>query len=738
MGDDFEFNKSGSKKHIPRKKVPKTNSQTRAKTKKLPIHKDIIDLSKLIQAIQKKYVLGLSSEEQEKANGVVGKIREKYGIEISEIVNTDSTSLFEWVFNAKSCWRALRKLEQLEEEKSMQRRIRKAVDSRYEKIDGKPGKMLASILKRPFKKVSIDRVLEQTENERVLYNEPSEVLERTKMHYQNQFKEREVSDSRELIEEFYQPLREINENWYRKLTIEISRDEWLVEERYVEIDDYKLYAEERGSLTRFLGVWLTTLVNEKLVEKKAKTVVGVGGLGRYKSLAQEIFSKQFTGLQNRLNSYDQLNELTLIRRNDGILLASICNETWEQTRNEVLRKVWKNNLTNTVLVKASKHGITFKSDSNPWKIYGTGLQIYEVLNNKVFLRYFTESQRRRKTLWFDIIEKKIMKDWQTRKIVESFTCNEGNKLSMEIRAKRLSSDKRKREWVLINKENESSVIGKVLKKGSKQVLVNHWTVEGAADELRECSGYRLKKVDVPSACQQWVKTRQILGVLPKVDQVENSKLPVLVSEVQGFRKKNRTLKLETSETLQLERIRIFGHDESLIRVQCFNARLTELLVNQLNANLRKLDKGGQRNYSRLDLEMAIIGVSNIKQRERHESYVRGLVPAEVLENLGELTLLCSERNLAMQTYISSFERGFHKAVWKRICKFVARWEEEAGICTKKRQKVRVAKEDMPKKQGMVGQGASIVSDKSRKMNAKEKQARREEVQRLFDKGLDEI
>ncbi|CAG8825730.1 45182_t:CDS:2, partial [Gigaspora margarita] len=371
-----------AKKHIPRKKILKTNNQTRFKGNKSLLHKDIIELSKIIQLVRKKYVSGLLLEKQEKANKIVSKIKKEYSSELTMIINTDSASLFEWVFNARSCWKSLRKLERLEEEKLTHERIKKAVDRRYERIVGEPGKILASILEKPLKKVSIDRVLEQLGNKRVLYNEPSEVLDRTRLHYQNQFKEREIGDSRELVNEFYKSLKEVDKRWYGELAEEISLDE----------------------------------------------------------------CRQFTALQNRLNGHNRLSELTLLRKTDGFLLASLTDKSWELTRIEVLKKIWKNNLSNLVLLKASEHGITVRSDSNPWKIFGTGPQIYEMLNDKVYLRYYKSFEKYNLFYVNQLLDskEKIVRDRQTREVVDSFICIEDNMLSMEIRAKRMSEDMRKR------------------------------------------------------------------------------------------------------------------------------------------------------------------------------------------------------------------------------------------------------------------------------------------------------
>ena len=57
-------------------------------------------------------------------------------------------------------------------------------------IDEKQGKMLISLLDKPSKKIKIDRLIGEVKGRRKLFIESTEVLEKTKEHYQNQFRSR--------------------------------------------------------------------------------------------------------------------------------------------------------------------------------------------------------------------------------------------------------------------------------------------------------------------------------------------------------------------------------------------------------------------------------------------------------------------------------------------------------------------------------------------------------------------
>ena len=54
-------------------------------------------------------------------------------------------------------------------------------------IHGRQGKMLKSLLEKPFNKIQLDRVIVQENGTWKLLNSPQEVLDKTKEHFQRQF-----------------------------------------------------------------------------------------------------------------------------------------------------------------------------------------------------------------------------------------------------------------------------------------------------------------------------------------------------------------------------------------------------------------------------------------------------------------------------------------------------------------------------------------------------------------------
>ena len=90
------------------------------------------------------------------------------------------------------------------------------------------GKMIASLLNRPYKKVTLDRVIEQTEEETKLVTEAELVKEATVEHYKKQFRRRntKLEEMSESWKEIYKPRSYIKEEWYKDIGKRIEEEEW--------------------------------------------------------------------------------------------------------------------------------------------------------------------------------------------------------------------------------------------------------------------------------------------------------------------------------------------------------------------------------------------------------------------------------------------------------------------------------------------------------------------------------
>ncbi|CAG8753482.1 46497_t:CDS:2, partial [Gigaspora margarita] len=490
--------------------------------------------------------------------------------------------------------KVLRAQEEIESEKQMRKEIKCVVDRRCERIDEEIRKMLTSLLDKPTNKIRIDRVLEQDSSSWNLANKPKLVLEKTRAHFCEQFREREVILDEKVLEEFYKPLKEVKGEWYDGLDGEISVKEWMStieemksntvagisgigyvlikniqddaelgykvryeklldirtnsvkiagskkqmekliqisqrffkfnnihinskkskllvlntsiqkEKRYIIKDKERIQAENKKSLVRLLGIWLSSGTNERQLEKKAKL------------LGHEVLSQQVVSLQNRLNSSDQIGELTRIRVKQGYALAGLVAEQWEDSRNRCLQKIWKNNLACQILVKAKEIGISIRIEEGSWSIPGFGPTIEEVVGKRIFAKAY-----------------KGIKEYNLYFVNQLIEENGISMLSWnKFRALRaISSHSHKAKWF---EKVEKRIIKNQCTR-IKEEKVESWK----SNEDKENRAPGVVETLFLRKDQDRVKREKLIGVIPKMGIQQRKKVPVITKEIVGFNTEKR-------------------------------------------------------------------------------------------------------------------------------------------------------------------------------------------------------
>ncbi|CAG8790727.1 17348_t:CDS:2, partial [Gigaspora margarita] len=251
--------KYAANKNLPKKKIVKEESSKKQRSRKMELHKT------------------------NKINKEIVTINKKGNCEVSVVKSNNERELALWLQHTKIKWKGLKAQEKIELKKQSEKEIRYAIDKRCERIDSDIGKILISLLEKSTNKIRIDRVLEQKENSWGSVNTPELVLEKTRDHFCEQFREREVVLDKKVFKEFYRPLKE-------------------KEERYIKIGKERVQAEDKKSLVWVLEIWLSSSTNERLLE-------------------HEVLSQQVVSLQNRLNSMDQVGKLTRLKVRQGYALA---------------------------------------------------------------------------------------------------------------------------------------------------------------------------------------------------------------------------------------------------------------------------------------------------------------------------------------------------------------------------------------------------------------------------------
>ena len=145
------------------------------------------------------------------------------GIWAEEIIWTSSLyrQLENWAKTVKEAWSKSKKT--IEEG-----RIREFIEDRCEKIVSNQKQMLNSILEKPYKRIKIDRVVEETEESYRLFNTEKEVLNRVETHFKSQFRERifNQENMKEVWQEQYKPKDNIREEWFEQVSEKITVAEW--------------------------------------------------------------------------------------------------------------------------------------------------------------------------------------------------------------------------------------------------------------------------------------------------------------------------------------------------------------------------------------------------------------------------------------------------------------------------------------------------------------------------------
>ncbi|CAG8766075.1 26663_t:CDS:2, partial [Gigaspora margarita] len=184
-------------KYISKKKICKTRV-TRDGKKRPRLDKLIIELGRWVRKGKRKIGRDMTEEDRKDFGLFRKNIRKKFQIEIENIDRKWEDKNIEDLSD------------RIEKEKLKQ--IEWCIERRCRMIDREQGKMLASLLEKPFNHVVVDKLLENQNNTRVLTCESEKVKEKTKEFFQKQFRRR-CFDSDALREEWvqvYAPLEKKN------------------------------------------------------------------------------------------------------------------------------------------------------------------------------------------------------------------------------------------------------------------------------------------------------------------------------------------------------------------------------------------------------------------------------------------------------------------------------------------------------------------------------------------------
>ncbi|CAG8818672.1 18776_t:CDS:2, partial [Gigaspora rosea] len=86
-----------------------------------------------------------------------------------------------------------------------------------------------------------------------------------------------------------------------------------------------------------------------------------------------------------------------------------------------------------------------------------------------------------------------LKEERSKEVKEEFVAGPVNKLAMKVKLRSVEEDQKKKQWLLVAKENSCWDIRRVVRKEQETILTEHWTVQ---------------------SCKEQTERSDIVGVLP--------------------------------------------------------------------------------------------------------------------------------------------------------------------------------------------------------------------------------
>jgi hypothetical protein len=172
-------------KQIPKKKIFNTKVNRRKHQKKLQQNRNITELQQIIKKAKIRKNQEIEKEEKEEINNKLKNIGKEIGVTLPKLHKQWSEA---WIDDIKGWQRILKDKRKEEWERALKKQIEENINKRCEMIKTDQGRMIASLLNKPYKKITLDRFMTQTEDEASLTTEPKAVLNGLAKHFEKQFR----------------------------------------------------------------------------------------------------------------------------------------------------------------------------------------------------------------------------------------------------------------------------------------------------------------------------------------------------------------------------------------------------------------------------------------------------------------------------------------------------------------------------------------------------------------------
>ncbi|CAG8517529.1 6827_t:CDS:2, partial [Dentiscutata erythropus] len=283
----------------------------------------------------------------------------------------------------------------------------------------------------------------------------------------------------------------------------------------------------------------------------------------------------------------------------GHRIAGLTESFDSQKEYIVLEKLWKYNQAMLTLVKRAKKQLVIKPTQGSWRTRDIGRTICSIIGKKAFIqcakmlksldlifieqlldmqekqiitwhylkRVKEKSSKGKVPIWFKSIENQMITNFDTREIKQDLQTSSTNKLALISQRVKVSEDKCKLDWILVNNKENEPGIRRVISKSKEGFHTEKWLI---SKEEKVLQGFRKQN-------SSWV-------------------LDMTQSSLKEIRKNNidleRTSKREIDKGLYslehaslTDTVYINRLERDYIKKQRFSEYCDGLLLNQLDRNI---------------------------------------------------------------------------------------------------------------------------------------------------------
>jgi ribonuclease HI len=254
---------------------------------------------------------------------------------------------------------------------------------------------------------------------------------------------------------------------------------------------------------------------------------------------------------NRLNNIGEVKDITEIRIRQGQLITRCTSSIWNEKLDEEEVKLLKNNLACLIIQDNLNLDLEITTNQEKWVVKASGTPVKSLLKKKTFVKaakalqdlsiivleqildiegsslitwqQLKVSRKRtkkgRKAAWYREIEEKVLVDQKRREVKPEFKTSMKNLLGVQDLLEKISTDKRKQEWIVFKEsKNYKAKIGRIKKKKKNSVLIEHWENkenEEKQEVIKRCEGCTSNKEREHESCRAWQPKGKVLGAIPK-------------------------------------------------------------------------------------------------------------------------------------------------------------------------------------------------------------------------------